>query len=968
MHQIKRSFYICLKNDLNEKVSMLVYQSNSLVNAEVREYVFDNGLTVWLNEDHHQPKIFGAVVVKAGSKDSPNTGIAHYFEHIMFKGTEKIGTVDYEAEKVFLDRIAEKYDDLAAAKSEVRRSEIQQEINDLSVLAADYVIPNEFDKLISKYGGTNLNAGTSYDYTVYHNIFSPQYIRQWAELNSERLLSPVFRMFQSELETVYEEKTRRDDMMFNQAIEKAFELYFHPHPYAYPVIGSAENLKNPRLSEMRKFFEKYYVANNMGLLLSGDFETEKVLPVLSKTFSRIPRGEITDRYQVTIPPFYGREKHTVKIPIPLMKVMAMGFRGVPANHPDQSALNIAIAILNNPNGTGYLDRLMLQRKLMSAMAGGEALNDAGMLGFIIVPRLMVQTYKMAEKLVWREINRVRNGDFTDEMFESLKQEQLRRNITDLEDIDSRSQVMIRLFTQGKTWNDYIHELKHAESLTKDDVVNIANKYLTNNYIFIRKETGKYMKEYLPKPDFTPIVPKHSNASSKYARKLEKLPVRKVKTRFLDFNNDSQMVSLTQKTTLYVTVNPVNTIFTFKICYEIGMLEEPLLRLLANYLSLLGTEKHSFNEYRTRLQRLGSVMHFDADKNNFIINISGFDKYFEETLSTAAEFLQQVKDDQKKMKTLIDTAKVGDKAFFKSSLDVADALFESVQFGMQSQYLTKPSLKEIKKLKGAELLHLFFKIQKVSCTFHYCGIREASFVAEKIRQHIDLQNITEDSKFPFYRPPSQYAKPYVFFYDMSDVSQNIVYGYQTGIYLPTLEERVLSRLFTEYFGGGMSSLLFQEIREFRSYAYQTSGAVQLPMFCLSDKPSSFVTCLSTQSDKTIDALTVLEALIQRMPVHPEKIGPIIQSVINQANSEYPPFREISTKIAKYRQAGYKRDPNLNILEKIVNLNIQDVERFHNDHIKDRTLVYTIVGNAAKINLSKLSSFGEIIRIKKSDFYR
>jgi len=946
----------------------LAYQTNSPISTEVKEFIFDNGLTVWLNEDHNQPKVFGAIVVKAGAKDSPNTGIAHYFEHIMFKGTEKIGTVDYAAEKVFLDQIAEKYDELADTKNELHRSAIQQEINDLSILAADYVIPNEFDKLISKYGGTNLNAGTSYDFTVYHNIFSPQYIEHWAEINSERLIAPVFRMFQSELETVYEEKNRRDDMMFNQAMEKAFELYFQPHPYAYPVIGSADNLKNPRLSEMRRFFEKYYVANNIGLLLSGDFDTEKALPVLSKAFSRIPSGEKPEQYIVSIPPFQGREKHTVKIPIPLMKVMAMGFRGVPANHPDQSALNIAIALLNNPNGTGYLDRLMVQRKVMGAMAGGEAFNEAGMLGFIILPRLMIQTYKGAERLIWREIYRVRNGDFPEEMFESLKQEQLRRNITDLEDIDSRSQIMIRLFTQGKTWNDYINELQRTEALVKEDVVRIANKYLNDNYIFIHKKTGKYMKEYLPKPDFAPIVPKHSNATSKYALKLEKLPIQHVKIRFLDFENDAQTFTLTPKATLYVTKNPVNTIFTLKIMYAIGSMEAPLTKLLASYLSLLGTDKQSFNEYRTKLQRMGSQLHFETDDQYFIINISGFDKYFEETINAVGDFLQHVKVDRRKLKTLIDDDKVGKKAFFKSSFDIAEALFEYVQYGTQSQFLTKPSLGELKKMKGQDLLDLFSVVQQVKCDFHYCGKIDASFVAEKIRQYILLDTITKDSNSPVYRDVIVYDRPLVFFYDMYDVSQNILYGFQVGTALPLPDERVAARLFSEYFGGGMSSLIFQEIREFRSYAYQTSGGVQLPPFCQSDKPATFVTHLSTQCDKTIDAMTVLEALIRRMPVHPEKIGPIIQSIVNQTNNEYPTFRDISTKIAKYRQVGHNSDPNQYLLQKIREMDINDVVKFHNEHVKDRTLVYAIVGNSLKINMSKLSSFGDVVRVKKSDFYR
>ena len=214
---------------------------------QVREHKLSNDLTVWLNEDHSQPKIFGAVVVKAGAKDSPNTGIAHYFEHMMFKGTDKIGTIDYESEKVLLDIIAEKYDALADTEDPKMRAHLQQIINDLSVRAAEYVIPNEFDRLISRFGGTKLNAGTSYDYTLYFNTFSPQYISQWAEINSERLVNPVFRLFQSELETVYEEKNMYGDTMASVAIEKLTERYFYPHPYAYPIIGSAENLKNPRL-------------------------------------------------------------------------------------------------------------------------------------------------------------------------------------------------------------------------------------------------------------------------------------------------------------------------------------------------------------------------------------------------------------------------------------------------------------------------------------------------------------------------------------------------------------------------------------------------------------------------------------------------------------------------------------------------------------------------------------------------
>ena len=185
---------------------ILAENSNVL---KVNEYKLENGLTVWLNEDHSQPKIFGAVIVKAGSKDCPDTGIAHYFEHMMFKGTDKIGTTNYAAEKEILDVISQKYDELASTTDLKQRAQLLKSINELTVSSSKYVIPNEFNRLITRYGGSGLNAATSYDATIYFNTFSPQYIEQWAELNSERLIDPVFRLFQNELETVYEEKNMK---------------------------------------------------------------------------------------------------------------------------------------------------------------------------------------------------------------------------------------------------------------------------------------------------------------------------------------------------------------------------------------------------------------------------------------------------------------------------------------------------------------------------------------------------------------------------------------------------------------------------------------------------------------------------------------------------------------------------------------------------------------------------------------
>ena len=733
-------------------------QAEDLNALKVKEYRLENGLTVWLNEDHSQPKVFGAVVVKAGAKDCPDTGIAHYFEHMMFKGTDRIGTLDYESEKVLLDSIAMKYDELAMTEDTAARARLQKEINELSIRSSEYVIPNEFNRLINRFGGSGLNAATSYDATIYFNTFSPQYMVQWAEINSERLINPVFRLFQSELETVYEEKNMYGDFIGGQVMDTLMARYFGPHPYAYPIIGSTKNLKNPRLTEMHKFFEDYYVASNMALILSGDFDAQQVMPILEKAFSRIRSGNAPKQEKVMLPPFNGRETMKVKFPIPFIKAMGLGFRGVSANHEDQVALNIAVNLLNNANGTGYLDKLMVEHKLMGALAINESMNEAGILAVAIMPKLLIQSYSSAEKMVWDEINRVKNGDFSDEMFNSLKLEQKRQYASSLENIDSRATVMMNLFSQGKSWNDYLNEVARIESITKEDVVRVAQKYFSNNYLCVTKSTGKYPKDNLPKPAFSPVVPRNADASSSYAKQLEKIPEQQVAPRIIDFEKDVKTSKLTPLVTLYTTPNPLNDIFTLNISYGIGALEQPELMQLTNYLQLLGTESLSFEQFRSRLQSIGSTLAFDVTPDAFVMKVTGFDNHIDETMELVGDFIRHAKADDKKLRQIVDDAKVSEKAFFKSGDNVASALLEQVKYGDQSRYLRKLSLSQIKKLKGKDLLAVYGKVRSVQCDLHYCGTLPVEKVIGTIRQHLPLERTTIASNSPYYRELKQYFPP------------------------------------------------------------------------------------------------------------------------------------------------------------------------------------------------------------------
>ena len=943
-------------------------QAEDLNALKVKEYRLENGLTVWLNEDHSQPKVFGAVVVKAGAKDCPDTGIAHYFEHMMFKGTDRIGTLDYESEKVLLDSIAMKYDELAMTEDTAARARLQKEINELSIRSSEYVIPNEFNRLINRFGGSGLNAATSYDATIYFNTFSPQYMVQWAEINSERLINPVFRLFQSELETVYEEKNMYGDFIGGQVMDTLMARYFGPHPYAYPIIGSTKNLKNPRLTEMHKFFEDYYVASNMALILSGDFDAQQVMPILEKAFSRIRSGNAPKQEKVMLPPFNGRETMKVKFPIPFIKAMGLGFRGVSANHEDQVALNIAVNLLNNANGTGYLDKLMVEHKLMGALAINESMNEAGILAVAIMPKLLIQSYSSAEKMVWDEINRVKNGDFSDEMFNSLKLEQKRQYASSLENIDSRATIMMNLFSQGKSWNDYLNEVARIESITKEDVVRVAQKYFSNNYLCVTKSTGKYPKDNLPKPAFSPVVPRNADASSSYAKQLEKIPEQQVAPRIIDFEKDVKTSKLTPLVTLYTTPNPLNDIFTLNISYGIGALEQPELMQLTNYLQLLGTESLSFEQFRSRLQSIGSTLAFDVTPDAFVMKVTGFDNHIDETMELVGDFIRHAKADDKKLRQIVDDAKVSEKAFFKSGDNVASALLEQVKYGDQSRYLRKLSLSQIKKLKGKDMLAIYDKVRSVQCDLHYCGTLPVEKVIGTIRQHLPLERTTVASNSPYYRELKQYDRPTVFFIDMPDMAQSIVYGYVKGDPVDDKASRHASQLFSVYFGGDMSSLMFQEIREFRSFAYRTSGRYQLPNHAHKGTAGSFTAMLSTQSDKTLDALGVLDSLIREMPLKPERMEAVKQTLVNRINNDYPPFRNLSEKVASARMEGFDRDPAEEFLRDIATMDMQDIFRFYREQICGRPVVYVITGNRKHIDMKKLAEYGTIIKVKKKGIYK
>jgi predicted Zn-dependent peptidase len=948
--------------------SVLAQAGNINPALQVKEFKLSNGMTVWLNEDHSQPKVFGAVVVKAGAKDCPNTGIAHYFEHIMFKGTDRIGTVDYQAEKPWLDSISVQYDLLSQTQDEAERAHIQQHINKLSLKAADYMIPNEFNRLISKYGGSSLNAGTGYDVTFYHNIFLPQYMEQWCWLNSERLITPVFRGFQGELENVYEEKNRASDGMAGDALEKVMGAVFKTQPYAYPILGSTENLKNPRLSDMAAFFKKYYVASNMGLILCGDITPDSTLTaLLEQTFGRVQTGPVPIRGYSPMPDIQEGESCEVKLPIPLIGIEALVFKAPTDFEPDANALDLANMLLYNGKA-GLLDSLVNEHKVMLGAAMSMAFADAGGTAIIVIPKLLGKI-KTAEARIMEQVQQVMDGNFSTEQLEALKLEMVMEAERNLETIGSRSQLMVDIFSKGHSWQEVLDKIEHIKQLTKEDVVAAAKKYYGANHITLSKKYGTPDKETLKQPGYKPISPKNTDAKSAFALQLEQIPVKEATIRTVDFEKDVTNKKLSDHVTLYYKENPVNDIFTFTLRYKDGTLHTPKLDMLVPYLSQLGTDSLKKQQLEQAWQRIGTTMEVAQGDETFSINLTGPDHQLKPALQLLAHFLRAAKGDDDALDEARDANKVDRKSFGKQKDDVLLPMIQRVAYGSKSTYLTQLSKKEVKALKSDELLALFRELQQYDCELFYCGRQPVESVDMLCQQTLPLAQCTKP-KADTFRPLQQYSEPTVFFYNVPKSRQNFVISYDGISALPTANERATMKLWDEYFGGGMSSVLFQNVREFRSLAYSTRGkSINTSLARHPNAPQAYITVTGTQADKTLEAVATVDSLLRHLPMKEENLESARQSVLSDIQNDYPTFRGIAKYVANQRNNGYTADPNNEKTRLLPDVSAQNIVQFHQQHVgNNKSRVWIIIGDKKSTDLNTLSRFGKIVELKKEDVYR
>ena len=942
-------------------IGTISFSQNESLN--VKKIVLENGFTVLLNQDPNAKDVYGAVVVKAGSKNDPAdaTGMAHYLEHLLFKGTTILGTTDYAKEKPFMDSIIFYYDLLGKTKDELERTKIQQLINNQSVEQAKYGKPTEFDKLIKSIGGTNLNAFTANDMTVYHNEFPGNQIDKWLELYSERFQNPVFRSFQSELEVVYEEKNRGMDSPFQKVIEELHEQLFKTHPYGtQSTIGTTEHLKNPSLTKMYEYFNKYYVANNMALVLSGNFDMEKTIPIIIEKFSQLKSAPIP-----AFPTYANSKfdkKELIEVQYTPIKVGLLGYKTFAKGNKDEIAFDICSSLLQNESETGILNKLALNGEIMEAGKFPLGYNDDGALIMYYIPKIVGQSFDEAETLIMNAIEKIKKGDFTDNDLLIIKQEFLRQRQQGLESVESRVMNLAQLFSEGATWEEYLKQINEIQNVTKEDIIRVANTYFIENHLVYRSSMGFPKKEKIQKPGFKAVIAKQ-NEDSQYAKDFIASITSSESPRILDYNKDAKLISVNPSTQLYVTNNPTNNLFTLKMERMVGQDSIKNLDIASSLFNQFYTKDLTRDKLKEQFALLGITYTAYVNQSRFTISFNGLESNLEKGLPLMKALMYDPVIDDKSIESIKEQMLSGRKSEEKEPSSMGNMLLSYARFGDNSENLTRLTIKEIKALESQKVLADYKKIYLYNTNWHFIGTTPSEKVQEMLfsvfpKENTNRKVLLSDKKTKEITKNTIYV-----INDKNAVQSQVYFLINTPNFSNSTSDKVKAEAFNQYLSDGFSGILMQEIREYRSLAYSTGGSFISPI--IKNNPGVFYAYIGCQGDKTNDAVVILDSILKNMPIKPERIEMIKSGMINSMSSNLPDFRYISSTIEKGRQLGYTQSPLVEEYKLYKTLTFDDIVKFYQPNIQNQPRVITIYGNMKKIDKKKLKKYGEIVELKLND---
>ena len=948
-------------------LSVCTLVANAQLQPGLTQYTLENGLTVYLWEDHEQPDVTGYVVTRAGSIDEPAeyTGLAHYLEHMLFKGTQEIGALDWEKEKPLYEEIIRLYDEFSDATDPVLRDTLTKRINRVSREAAKYTATDDFSNLISGMGGEGLNAGTSYDQTVYYNNFPAYQMEKWLTIYADRLINPVFRSFQAELENVFEEYNMYQDYPQTHAQEFMFSHLYAGHPYERDIIGTPEHLKNPRLSRLIEFYNTWYVPNNMALVLVGNFDTETTKPLIAETFGRLEAKPLPDRPIYPEASFEGNPEYKTKAGY--YPMIVWGYKGIKVGHEDETALDFVVNLLSNSMNTGLLDKITMNGEVSYAGADMDSRRDQGRIIVSAIPYYDVEqrqyeSNKATKNIVFKEINKLKTGNIDDWLIQSVKEMYNQQYALMLESASSKTNILVSAFTYQIDLADVFSELDRINALTKEDIIRVAKKYFDADYMTLAIEEGTPKKNKLKKPEIQPLEPP-TGIETEYAKRFKQLPTGVVEETYNNFA-DVQKVSVSDNVNLYYTPNNKNNIFSLVLRYGVGEHEMPLLPYAVSLMETAGIMSNpniDAQEFRRQLSELGGSCSYSVTDNYLYISIMGKDENLEKISELVNRQMLMPNLDKKQLDNIKGSVLSSRLTETKQSSVLSSALYAYALYGSKSPYIDRVGFMDIYQLSIPDLHRVFSAAKQYALDAHYVGTRSV----EDVKKTLALTEGMQASKSPCDRERVSYAKNTILFLPNSEMQQAKIYFYINGNPY-ALKDDVSRMAFDQYFSGGFSGLVMNEIREKRSMAYTAYGADVTP--ALIGKDCYFIGYVGTQSDKVADAIDVYMDLLNNMPKYADRVEDIKTYLRQSSLTSKPSFRNKSMVFAEWQRLGYTDDPARAYIPEINKLTFDQILTYYQNNIQGRPITIVITGDPKLINLKQIQkNHGKITKVSKGRLF-
>ena len=945
--------------------------------SQTRIYTLKNGLKVYLSVNKEEPRIQTFIAVRTGSKNDPaeTTGLAHYLEHLMFKGTAKFGVTDPEAEAPLLDDIEARYEKYRKLTDPEARRQAYHEIDSVSQLAAQYFIPNEYDKLMSAIGAEGTNAYTSEDVTCYTEDIPSNEIENWAKIQSDRFQNMVIRGFHTELEAVYEEY----NIHLTSDIDKLFtamsaKLYPN-HPYGtQTTIGTQEHLKNPSITNIKEYFKKWYVPNNVAICMAGDFDPDETIAIIEKYFGEWQPSTDADGKVAPVeqPSFPELAPITAPIDTTVIGLEAetiwLGWRFDEAKSLQSDTLQVIESMLSN--GTAGLIDLDInqQMKMLEAWGGAMASMDYSMFLLAGTPR-EGQTLDEVRALLLAEIEKLKKGEFSDDLLPSVINNLKLQYYNALENNRSRANMFVQSFVNGTPWEQEVKLLDRLEGMTKEQIVAFANRHFQNNYVAVYKRQGvDPTQKKIDKPQITPI-PTNRDLVSDFVKEIQNSEVKPIEPKFVDFQKDLTFGNLNPLPEIlipYIYVqNNENGRFQLAFHYDFGEESDVRYNYAAEYIDYLGTDSLTAEQLKQQFYKLACNYHINVGSRNIYVVLNGLGENMPQAVALLEHLLKNAKVDEDAYRQYI---AIREKGRVDAKSDQRTNFQYLVQYGLYgpyNSYRNSYTAQQLAQENPQELLDLLKNLSQYEHTVLYYGPMNQLDLTAALNSHMatlksTLKPVPEGKHYTMQATPEN--EILIAPFDAKNIYMRMYHNEQ----LPwNADEAPVKALFNEYYGGGMNTIVFQELREARGLAYNAYAAYVEPSY--KGDPEYYFTHIITQNDKMMDCVRQFHVILDSIP-ESENAFKIAKDALTKrlASQRTTKFGLINAWLyAKLRGIDY--DINERIYNALPSITLNDVVRFEQERMARKPYRYIILGDEKELDMAALQQYGPVKRVTTQEVF-